>query len=82
MERQQQLQDKVGGNVWRNILRLKYNLVLYQGAQPPAKQQTGPALPDAGYDFLEGSGFVLEGLEEKGLDAKSYIQVSLYDEKA
>ena len=26
-------------------------------------------------DMLEGSGFVLEGLEEKGLDAKSYIQV-------
>merc|ERR1719402_1476275 len=48
-----------------------------QGAQPPAKQQTGPALPDAGYDFLEGSGFVLEGLEEKGLDAKSYIQTML-----
>merc|ERR1719471_1475330 len=34
-------------------------------------------LPDAGYDFLEGSGFVLEGLEEKGLDAKSYIQTML-----
>ena len=27
-------------------------------------------------DLLEGSGFVLEGLEEKGLDAKSYIQVN------
>ena len=26
-------------------------------------------------DLLEGSGFVLEGLEEKGLDAKTYIQV-------
>ena len=26
-------------------------------------------------DLLE-SGFVLEGLEEKGLDAKAYIQVS------
>jgi hypothetical protein len=35
----------------------------------------GAVLPDSGYDFLEGSGFVLEGLEEKGLDAKSYIQV-------
>ena len=34
-------------------------------------------LPDSGYDFLEGSGFVLEGLEEKGLDAKSYIQTML-----
>ena len=30
-------------------------------------------------DMLEGSGFVLEGLEEKGLDAKSYIQVSKSD---
>ena len=29
-------------------------------------------------DLLEGSGFVLEGLEEKGLDAKSYIQVNKY----
>merc|ERR1719367_2785883 len=28
-------------------------------------------------DLLEGSGFVLEGLEEKGLDAKSYIQTML-----
>ena len=37
----------------------------------------GLVLPDSGYDFLEGSGFVLEGLEEKGLDAKSYIQVIL-----
>ena len=26
--------------------------------------------------ILEGSGFVLEGLEEKGLDAKTYIQVN------
>jgi len=43
------------------------------GIAPPS----GPALPDAGYDFLEGSGFVLEGLEEKGLDAKSYIQTML-----
>ena len=28
-------------------------------------------------EMLEGSGFVLEGLEEKGLDAKSYIQTML-----
>ena len=39
--------------------------------------QGGAVLPDSGYDFLEGSGFVLEGLEEKGLDAKSYIQTML-----
>ena len=37
----------------------------------------GAVLPDSGYDFLEGSGYVLEGLEEKGLDAKSYIQTML-----
>ena len=30
-------------------------------------------LPDSGYDFLEDSGIVLEGLEEKGLEAKPYI---------
>ena len=45
--------------------------VAVQGAQG------GAVLPDSGYDFLEGSGFVLEGLEEKGLDAKSYIQTML-----
>ena len=55
--------------------------------------------PEAGYDFIEGSGkfteqkwlqsrnlfltqliftgFVIEGLEDKGLDAKSYIQQML-----
>jgi len=52
---------------------------------PPAKDIRGTAggqlsagiLPDSGYDFLEGSGFVLEGLEEKGLDAKTYIQTML-----
>ena len=32
---------------------------------------------EAGYDFIEGSGFVIEGLEDKGLDAKSYIQQML-----
>ena len=31
--------------------------------------------PEAGYDFIEGSGFVIEGLEDKGLDARSYIQM-------
>ncbi len=31
----------------------------------------------SGYDFIEGSGFVIEGLEDKGLDAKSYIQQQL-----
>uniref|UniRef100_A0A0K2TWX8 Multiple ankyrin repeats single KH domain [Nasonia vitripennis] n=1 Tax=Lepeophtheirus salmonis TaxID=72036 RepID=A0A0K2TWX8_LEPSM len=30
-----------------------------------------------GYDFLEGSNLVLEGLEDKGLDAKSYIHSML-----
>merc|ERR1711892_924051 len=44
------------------------------GGQPGAGSGV---LPDSGYDFLEGSGFVLEGLEEKGLDAKSYIQTML-----
>merc|ERR1711892_281328 len=44
------------------------------GGQPGA---ASGVLPDSGYDFLEGSGFVLEGLEEKGLDAKSYIQTML-----
>jgi len=51
------------------------------GATPKAVAvqgaQGGAVLPDSGYDFLEGSGFVLEGLEEKGLDAKSYIQTML-----
>ena len=28
----------------------------------------------SGFDYIEGSGFVMEGLEDKGLDAKSYIQ--------
>ena len=36
----------------------------------------GAVLPDSGYDFLEGSGYVLEGLE--GLDAKSNIQTMLH----
>ena len=39
-------------------------------------KEAGAALPYLDYpDILEGSGFVLEGLEEKGLDAKTYIQV-------
>ena len=47
----------------------------YKKAQR-AKEATGTALPYLDYpDILEGSGFVLEGLEEKGLDAKTYIQV-------
>ena len=41
-----------------------------------AKEAT-TTLPYLDYpDLLEGSGFVLEGLEEKGLDAKTYIQVN------
>merc|ERR1711892_877764 len=53
------------------------------GAAPHPSKNVGQSgtvsgvLPDSGYDFLEGSGFVLEGLEEKGLDAKSYIQTML-----
>ena len=40
-------------------------------------KEAGAALPYLDYpDILEGSGFVLEGLEEKGLDAKTYIQVN------
>jgi hypothetical protein len=31
----------------------------------------------AGFDFIEGSDFVIEGLEDKGLDAKTYIQQML-----
>ena len=45
------------------------------GASKKSGSKTSSTGSDAGYDFLEGSGFVLEGLEEKGLDAKSYIQV-------
>ncbi len=46
-----------------------------------AGSSSGNQLPkqlliDGGYDFIEGSGFVIEGLADKGLDAKSYIQVS------
>ena len=37
----------------------------------------GKNTKEAGYDFIEGSGFVIEGLEDKGLDAKSYIQQML-----
>ena len=43
------------------------------GSPKDAKQ----VKPEAGYDFIEGSGFVIEGLEDKGLDAKSYIQQML-----
>eukprot|EP00095_Tigriopus_kingsejongensis_P010708 maker-scaffold179_size282488-snap-gene-1.25 protein:Tk10708 transcript:maker-scaffold179_size282488-snap-gene-1.25-mRNA-1 annotation:"ankyrin repeat and kh domain-containing protein 1" len=32
---------------------------------------------DSGYDYIENSSFVLEGLADKGLDAKSYIQSML-----
>ena len=40
-------------------------------------KEAGAAFPDLDYpDILEGSGIVLEGLEEKGLDAKTYIQVN------
>ena len=52
-----------------------------QQQQPAAgeKGRKGRGAKEAGYmdypDLLE-SGFVLEGLEEKGLDAKAYIQVS------
>ena len=47
----------------------------YKKAQR-AKETPGTSLPYLDYpDILEGSGFVLEGLEEKGLDAKTYIQV-------
>ena len=51
-----------------------------QQQQPAAgeKGRKGRGAKEAGYmdypDLLE-SGFVLEGLEEKGLDAKAYIQV-------
>ena len=49
------------------------------GASKKSGSKTSSTGSDAGYDFLEGSGFVLEGLEEKGLDAKSYIQVRIRD---
>ena len=42
-------------------------------APPPqgaAGGEGGVVLPDSGYDILEGSGFVLEGLEEKRPKAK------------
>ena len=54
-----------------------------QQQQPAAgeKGRKGRGAKEAGYmdypDLLE-SGFVLEGLEEKGLDAKAYIQVGEY----
>ena len=41
------------------------------------KDAANKVKPEAGYDFIEGSGFVIEGLEDKGLDAKSYIQQML-----
>ena len=40
----------------------------------PSASATSSNKNEAGYDFIEGSGFVIEGLEDKGLDAKSYIQ--------
>ena len=40
-------------------------------------KEAGAAFPDLDYpDILEGSGIVLEGLEKKGLDARTYIQVN------
>jgi len=38
----------------------------------PGGQNIG--IEASGFDYIEGSGFVMEGLEDKGLDAKSYIQ--------
>ena len=46
----------------------------YSGGSP---KDAAKVKPEAGYDFIEGSGFVIEGLEDKGLDAKSYIQQML-----
>merc|ERR1712013_388297 len=66
----------------KSVMRKSLAVSSASAAPQPAKNgvQAGTVsgvLPDSGYDFLEGSGFVLEGLEEKGLDAKSYIQTML-----
>ena len=46
------------------------------GYKKAERAKEAATLPYLDYpDLLEGSGFVLEGLEEKGLDAKTYIQV-------
>ena len=42
------------------------------GLPTPGGQTIG--VEASGFDYIEGSGFVMEGLEDKGLDAKSYIQ--------
>ena len=44
---------------------------------PSSPKDSSKTKAEAGYDFIEGSGFVIEGLEDKGLDAKSYIQQML-----
>ena len=44
---------------------------------PSSPKDSKASKSEAGYDFIEGSGFVIEGLEDKGLDAKSYIQQML-----
>ena len=41
---------------------------------PPSPGQQNIGIEASGFDYIEGSGFVMEGLEDKGLDAKSYIQ--------
>jgi len=66
----------------KSVLRKSQTVSASGATNQPSKNGVQPGtvsgvLPDSGYDFLEGSGFVLEGLEEKGLDAKSYIQTML-----
>ena len=41
---------------------------------PPSPGGQNIGIEASGFDYIEGSGFVMEGLEDKGLDAKSYIQ--------
>ena len=56
----------------RSILSSAAAGITGAGMPPNSAQNIG--IDASGFDYIEGSGFVMEGLEDKGLDAKSYIQ--------